>query len=114
MLICFFKDIVDVKVLLKMYDAWNKAWSILADGVCNACINLKIERKLIGKKKNELNKILNKYRNNTPNNGTYHLVSGGKDSTYQVVTAIELNMNPLCVTNLRFVAYRQKPDNTRT
>ena len=27
-------------------------------------------------------------------------MSGGKDSTYQVVTAIELGMNPLCVTSV--------------
>ncbi|OUU24642.1 MAG: flagellin modification protein, PseA [Candidatus Endolissoclinum sp. TMED37] len=71
------------------------------DGVCNACINFESRNKINWEKREtELNNILNKYRNNNSSNWDCIIpVSGGKDSTYQVVTALELNMNPLCVTS---------------
>lgn len=43
--------------------------------------------------------ILDRYRSKDGSNWDCIIpVSGGKDSTYQVVTMLELGMNPLCVT----------------
>lgn len=70
------------------------------EGVCNACRNFE-SRKAIdyGQRMNELKAILEKYRSK---DGTNHdcliPVSGGKDSTFQVLKMLELGMNPLCVT----------------
>ena len=56
---------------------------------------------LIGKKKKkQLQSILKNYKNKSENNWDCIIpVSGGKDSTYQVVTALEYGMNPLCVNS---------------
>ena len=71
------------------------------NGICNACINFNDRKKIDWKKrKKELISILERYRNNSFSNWDCIIpVSGGKDSTYQVVTLIELGMNPLCVTS---------------
>jgi N-acetyl sugar amidotransferase len=70
------------------------------DGICNACrsyekraeIDWSIRRK-------ELLEILEKYRKRDGSNWDCIIpVSGGKDSTFQVVQMLELGMNPLCVT----------------
>ena len=67
------------------------------EGVCNACHNY-INRKAIDwvKRKTELIEILDKYRSDL-NYDCIIPISGGKDSTYQVVRILELGYNPLCV-----------------
>ena len=61
---------------------------------------MKIEKILIGKRKKELINILDFYKNQSKNKWDCIIpVSGGKDSTYQVITALEFGMNPLCVTS---------------
>ena len=71
------------------------------NGICNACINFNDRKKIDWKKrKEELMSILERYRNNSFSNWDCIIpVSGGKDSTYQVLTLIDLGMNPLCVTS---------------
>jgi len=71
-----------------------------AEGVCNACRSYE-NRKVVDwdARKKELTTILARYRNES---GSYWdcvvPVSGGKDSTYQVIRMLQLGMNPLCVT----------------
>ena len=70
------------------------------DGVCNACRNYE-NRKNIDweKRKQELLGILDRYRSKDGTNWDCIIpVSGGKDSTYQVIKMLEFGMNPLCVT----------------
>ena len=51
------------------------------------------------KRREELTEILDRYRSKDGSNWDCIIpVSGGKDSTYQVITMLELGMNPLCVT----------------
>ena len=71
------------------------------DGVCNACINFDNREKIDwDERKNQLVSILEKYKNKSKNYWNCIIpVSGGKDSTYQVVTALRLGMHPLCVTS---------------
>ena len=71
------------------------------DGVCNACINFENREKIDWEeRKYQLISILEKYKNKSENYWNCIIpVSGGKDSTYQVVTALELGMHPLCVTS---------------
>jgi N-acetyl sugar amidotransferase len=69
-------------------------------GVCNACANYQARPTVDwATRRRELEQILDRYRNRS---GSYWdcivPVSGGKDSTYQVVQMLELGMNPLCVT----------------
>lgn len=69
-------------------------------GVCNACLNYQ-NRKIINWdiRKKELLNVLEKYRfKNQENWDCIIPVSGGKDSTYQVIKMLQLGMNPLCVT----------------
>ena len=68
-------------------------------GVCNACRSYQ-ERKYIDWKsrKQEFLAISDKYRQK--NNWDCLIpVSGGKDSTYQVVRVLQHGLNPLCVTS---------------
>jgi N-acetyl sugar amidotransferase len=69
-------------------------------GVCNACRSYEARKEVDwGARKIELLKLLDKYRNSGGNNWDCIVpVSGGKDSTYQVVQMLSLGMNPLCVT----------------
>ena len=70
------------------------------DGVCDAC-RLYEERGEINwdARKKELEGILDKYRSKDGSNWDCVVpVSGGKDSTYQVIRMLQLGMNPLCVT----------------
>ena len=69
-------------------------------GVCSACNNFSNRKKINwDNKKKELSKILNNYKDkNSTNWDCIVPVSGGKDSTYQVLKMIELGLNPLCVT----------------
>ncbi len=68
------------------------------NGVCQGC-NAFFNREKINwsERKKEFLKILSDYKTNK----TYDCVipvSGGKDSTYQVIKLLEYNCNPLCVT----------------
>lgn len=70
------------------------------NGVCNACRNYE-NRKSIDwdQRMAELKQILEKYRSKDGSNHDCIIpVSGGKDSTFQVLKMLELGMNPLCVT----------------
>lgn len=71
------------------------------EGVCNACRNFE-NRKEINweERKKSLEKILNRCRSKDGSNWDCIIpVSGGKDSTFQVIKMLELGMNPLCVTS---------------
>lgn len=71
-----------------------------AEGVCNACrsyearLNINWEARAI-----ELETILARYRSKNGQHWDCLVpVSGGKDSTSQVVRMLQMGMNPLCVT----------------
>lgn len=70
------------------------------EGVCNACRNFEKREQIDWEqRKKELLDILERYRSKDGKNWDCIIpVSGGKDSTYQVVTMLEFGMNPLCVT----------------
>jgi len=71
-----------------------------ADGVCSACRSF-VQRTNIdwSQRKAELQAVLERYRSKDSRNYDCIVpVSGGKDSTYQVIRMLELGMNPLCVT----------------
>jgi N-acetyl sugar amidotransferase len=70
-----------------------------SSGVCSACTHFH-ERPNINwsKREIELLEILSKYRQSDGNWDCIVPVSGGKDSTFQVIKMLELDMNPLCVT----------------
>lgn len=70
------------------------------NGVCNACNNY-INRTEVDwdTRYQELKTIVNRYRNESGENWDCIVpVSGGKDSTFQVLKILQLGMNPLCVT----------------
>jgi len=70
-------------------------------GVCNACRSYE-NRSTVdwNYRYQELLRILDKYRSPAGSNWDCIVpVSGGKDSTYQVVRMLQLGMNPLCVTS---------------
>jgi len=70
------------------------------DGVCNACRSYE-KRESINwdQRKRELLDILERYQRAGSNWDCIVPVSGGKDSTYQVVRMLQLGLNPLCVTS---------------
>lgn len=71
------------------------------EGVCNACVNY-TKRKEVDwdKRARELDEILNRYKKKDGSNWDCIVpVSGGKDSTFQVLRVMQLGMNPLCVTS---------------
>lgn len=69
-------------------------------GVCNACRSFEARKQVDwAARRAELEAILDKYRNKDGTNWDCIVpVSGGKDSTYQVVQMLQYGMNPLCVT----------------
>lgn len=70
------------------------------EGVCNACRSYE-NRKQIDwhAREKEFRDILENYRNKDGSNWDCIIpVSGGKDSTFQVVQALRFGLNPLCVT----------------
>lgn len=71
-----------------------------AKGTCSACRNFEARAEVDwGTRGEELESVLARYRSTDGANYDCVIpVSGGKDSTYQVVRALELGMNPLCVT----------------
>ena len=70
------------------------------EGVCNACraYEQRGEVNWVERYK-ELTCILDRYRREGANWDCIVPVSGGKDSTYQVVRMLQLGLNPLCVTS---------------
>jgi len=70
------------------------------EGICSACRSYE-KREVIDwdARHKELTVVLDKYRSaNASSWDCIVPVSGGKDSTYQVVRMLQMGMNPLCVT----------------
>lgn len=69
------------------------------NGVCSACRAYE-SRQFIDwtARRNELSTLLSGFRSSNDNWDCLVPVSGGKDSTYQVIKMLEFGMNPLCVT----------------
>ena len=71
-----------------------------SEGICSACRHFERRKEVDWSvRKKELLMILEKYR--SKNGSNYDCIipaSGGKDSTFQVLTILELGFNPLCVT----------------
>jgi N-acetyl sugar amidotransferase len=71
------------------------------DGVCDACreYEIRVEVDWIEREK-ELKETIEKYRSSSGSNWDCIVpVSGGKDSTYQVLQLLKYGLNPLCVTS---------------
>jgi len=70
-------------------------------GICNACRSYEYRKEVDwGARYQELLQLLEKYRRKDGGNWDCIVpVSGGKDSTYQVVRMLQLGLNPLCVTS---------------
>ena len=70
------------------------------NGVCNACRSFEARKEVDwDTRKKELLEIVERYRSADGKNWDCVVpVSGGKDSTYQVVRMLQLGLNPLCVT----------------
>jgi N-acetyl sugar amidotransferase len=71
------------------------------EGICNACHNYTIRKETDWvARRAELESLLVKYRNQRGSNWDCIVpVSGGKDSTFQVIRVLQMGMNPLCVTS---------------
>lgn len=72
------------------------------DGVCSACSSYKIRKDIDwDQRQAEFTEVIKRYRSV---DGTKYdalvPVSGGKDSTYQVIKLLENGLNPLCVTGM--------------
>jgi N-acetyl sugar amidotransferase len=69
------------------------------EGVCSACRAYE-DRKHVDwdKRKEELETTLDHYRRNGSHWDCIVPVSGGKDSTYQVIRMLQMGLTPLCVT----------------
>lgn len=69
------------------------------DGLCQGCVAYNNRSKIDWKsRENEFRIFLNKFRSKNNDYDCIIPVSGGKDSTYQVIKLLEYDMNPLCVT----------------
>lgn len=70
------------------------------EGVCNACRSYERRKEINWAQRNdELQKILDRYRSKDGSNWDCIVpVSGGKDSTFQLVRMLQHGMNPLCIT----------------
>jgi N-acetyl sugar amidotransferase len=70
-----------------------------AHGVCNACRAFDARTSVDWTvRREELNTLLERYRQHGRNWDCIVPVSGGKDSTYQAIRVLQLGLNPLCVT----------------
>lgn len=70
------------------------------EGVCNACRSFENRKEVDwNKRKQELLVLIKKYRRDGTDWDCIVPVSGGKDSTYQVIRVLQLGLNPLCVTS---------------
>jgi N-acetyl sugar amidotransferase len=68
-------------------------------GVCNACRAYESRKEVDWDARGgDLLKLIERYRNPGGNWDCIVPVSGGKDSTYQVIRMLQLGLNPLCVT----------------
>jgi len=69
-------------------------------GVCSACNNFKKRQDVDWKERqHKLKQILAQYKDKKSSNWDCIVpVSGGKDSTFQVIKLLQLGANPLCVT----------------
>ena len=69
------------------------------EGICNACRSFEARREVDwDKRRKELFEVVDRYRSKDGRNWDCVVpVSGGKDSTYQVVRMLQLGLNPLCV-----------------
>ena len=69
-----------------------------SEGVCNACRSYEKRTEVNWDVRHaELMQLLKKYRRSNGGNWDCIVpVSGGKDSTYQVVRVLQLGLNPLC------------------
>lgn len=70
------------------------------DGVCSACRYFQGRKEIDWtQRRKDLLQVVEKYRKRDGSNYDCIVpVSGGKDSTYQVIKMLELGLNPLCVT----------------
>jgi len=70
-------------------------------GICNACRSYENRSNTDWNTRyDQLIEITNKYKSKNEDNWDCIIpVSGGKDSTYQVVRILQLGLNPLCVTS---------------
>ena len=68
------------------------------NGVCDACRSQEAKNKQIdwNAREKEFLKLVKKYKTNSDYDCVIG-VSGGKDSTYQVIKVLELGLNPLCI-----------------
>ena len=70
------------------------------DGICNACLSFEYQNKIDwDERKDRLNQIIDETK--LKNKNGWNCVvpgSGGKDSTYQIIRAKELGLNPVFVT----------------
>lgn len=71
------------------------------NGICNACRSYEARKEVDwAERGRELDQLLEKYRNRDGTNWDCIVpVSGGKDSTYQVIRMLQFGLNPLCVTS---------------
>ena len=70
------------------------------EGVCSACRSFEKRKEIDWSvRKKEFFNVFEKYRVKDGSNWDCIIpVSGGKDSTYQVLKVLQLGLNPLCVT----------------
>ena len=69
------------------------------DYICQGCKAFEKRQKIDwDERSKEFKKILNNFKSKNNNYDCIIPVSGGKDSTFQVIKMLEHNMNPLCVT----------------
>ena len=70
------------------------------EGVCNACRSFEQRTEVDwDQRRKELLEVTGRYRSKDGSHWDCIVpVSGGKDSTYQVVRMLQLGLNPLCVT----------------
>lgn len=69
-------------------------------GICNACQSMEKRQEIDWEqRRKELFDLLEKYRRHGTNWDCIVPVSGGKDSTYQVIRMLQMGLNPLCVTS---------------
>jgi N-acetyl sugar amidotransferase len=71
------------------------------EGICNACRSYESRKEIDwAAREKELVDVVARYRKTDGSNWDCIVpVSGGKDSTYQVVRMLQLGLNPLCVTS---------------
>ena len=69
-------------------------------GWCNACVWMEEKKSFDwGKREDELIKLFSKYKSKNNEFDCVVPVSGGKDSTWQLMKALEYGLKPLCVNS---------------